>query len=175
MPHFKELLDPNFLSNIDFINDKMKYDKKLATIESVQRETTHNGKGGDETVTTLHFKECKPLILSNRNFKTILRSTKLVNTDQWKGIVIELTILENVKAFGQLWDVVRIGRVTPPATSKPVDYTNQIATLRGCTTLENLQFEYTALDRTAQAALVKVKDEMKKKLTPGNELQMLPE
>jgi len=175
MPHFKELLDPNFLSNIDFINDKMKYDKKLVTIESVQRETTHNGKGGDETVTTLHFKECKPLILSNRNFKTILRSTKLVNTDQWKGIVIELTILENVKAFGQLWDVVRIGRVTPPTNAKPVDYTNQIATLRGCTTLENLQFEYTALDRTAQAALVKVKDEMKKKLTPSNELQMLPE
>lgn len=167
MPHFKELLDPNFLSNIDFINDKMTYDRKIVTITDVKRETTHNGKGGTDTVTTIHFKECKPLILSNGNFKTMLQMTKKVNTDDWKGIRIELYIVEGKKAFGQLWDVVTITKALPAQlNAKPVDYTNQIATLRGCQDMASLQFEYTALDKKAQIALAGVKDEMKLKLTP---------
>jgi len=173
MPHFKELLDPNFLSNIDFINDQMKYDKKIVTIESVQRETTHNGKGGDESVTTLHFKECKPLILSNRNFKTILRATKLVDTDKWKGIGLELVILENLKAFGQLWDVVRIGRVMPATQAKPVDYSFQIEQLESCQTIEQLQATFLAFNADQKAATVSTKDQMKTKLSNRDENKLL--
>ena len=167
MPHFKEFLDPNFLSNLDFMTNNMTYDRKTVTITEVKKENTHNGKSGkEEVVTTLHFKECKPLILTNPNFKIILRMTKKVNTDDWRGLRIELYITENKKAYGQLWDVVTVSSAGMVQTNtKPVDYTNQIATLRACTTLDNLKFEYSALDKVAQTALVGVKDECKTKLS----------
>ncbi len=164
MPHFKELLDPNFLANIDFINDRMTYDRKIVTITDVKREQTHNGKGGTETVTTLHFKECKPLILSNRNFKTILQMTKKVNTDDWKGIRIELYILENQKAFGSLWDVVRVSSAAVPSAVK-VDYTPQIKAVEACTTLEQLQQVYESFTKEQRSATLAAKDKMKVKLS----------
>lgn len=163
MPHFKELLDPNFLANIDFINDKAQYDRKTVTITEVKREKTHNGKGGTEDVTTLHFKECKPLILSNRNFKTILQMTKKVNTDDWKGVRIELYILENQKAFGQMWDVVRVA-TTKLAPEVAVDYTPYHNKLKACTTLEQLQQVYLSFTGDQKNATEQTKNEMKGKL-----------
>lgn len=165
MPHFKEFLDTNFLSNIDFINDSMKYDRKIVTITDVKKEVTHNGKGGTDTVTTLHFKECKPLILGKKNFKTILLMTKKVDVDDWKGLRIELYILENQKAFGELWDVVKIS-TTKVAPAVKVDYTEQHLILKSCTTLAELQKAYTAFTREQATATLNTKDEMKIKLTP---------
>ncbi len=166
MPHFKEFLDTNFLSNIDFINDSMKYDRKIVTITDVKKEVTHNGKGGTDTVTTLHFKECKPLILGKKNFKTILLMTKKVNVDDWRGTKIELYILENQKHFGELWDVVKISN-TKIAPAVAVDYTEQHLSLESCTTLKQLQEVYTAFNREQQTATVTTKDKMKTKLTPA--------
>jgi hypothetical protein len=165
MPHFKEYLDTNFLSNIDFINDNMRYDRKIVTITDVKREVTHNGKGGTETVTTLHFKECKPMIFGKKNFKTVLLMTKKVDVDDWKGLKIELFILENQKAFGELWDVIRVSP-TKPVQAKAVDYTEQHLSLKSCTTLEQLQKVYTAFSREQQVATVATKDKMKQTLTP---------
>ena len=167
MPHFKEFLDPNFLSNVDFLNDKMQYERKIVTITELKKEQVHDGKSKrnePETVASLHFAECKPLILSNRNFKTILQMTKKVNVDDWKGVKLELYILENQKAFGQLWDVVRVS-TSKPAPAVPIDYSAQIAKLRSCTTLDDLKKTFTGLSQAEQSATVAVKDEMKTKLT----------
>ena len=166
MPHFKELLDPNYLSNIDFLTDKMQYEKKVVTITDVKKEQVHDGKSKrnePETVAALHFKECKPLILSNRNFKTILQMTKKVNTDDWKGIRIELYILENQKAFGQMWDVVRVSTVklAPEVT---IDYTAQHEQLKACTTLTELQQVYTSFTADQKAATINTKDSLKTQL-----------
>ena len=43
---------------------------------TVKKGEVHDGKSKKaqaESVVVLHLKECKPLILSNRNFKTIIR------------------------------------------------------------------------------------------------------
>lgn len=167
MPHFKEFLDPNYLCNIDFLNNDMQYIRRIVTITDVKKEQVHDGKSKKsepETVAALHFKECKPLILSNRNLKTILRLTKKVNTDDWKGIRIELYILENQKAFGSMWDVVRVAE-KQIAPERPVDYSKQIETLRKCTSLDELRAAYSSLTSAEQAATVSVKDELKTKLS----------
>jgi hypothetical protein len=175
MPHFKEFLDPNFLANIDFIDDKMKYVKKIVTITGIESETAHDGKGGAaKTVTTLHFKECKKMILSNKNFKTILQMTKKVNTDDWKGMQLELYILENQKAFGSLWDVIRVSSaVVGKSTIKSVDYSFQIEQLRSCLTLEQLQATYLVFTADQKTATVSTKDECKLKLTSRDENKLL--
>ena len=164
MPHFKEFLDPNFLSNIDFINDKMQYVKKIFTIKNVTTAEAHNGKGVTDRVVTMNFEESKPLILSNRNFKTMLRMTKKVNTDDWNGLRIELYIAENVKAFGQMWDVIRISnRLIEPA--KKVDYSEKESMLKNCLTLDELRTAFLSLTKDEQTALFSLKEQLKTKLS----------
>lgn len=167
MPHFKEFLDPNYLSNIDFLTDTMRYERKVVTITDVKKELVHDGKSKrnePETVASLHFAECKPLILSNRNMKTIIQMTKKTNTDDWRGMRIELYILENQKAFGQMWDVVRVSPSLPQQAVK-VDYSLQIKMLQECQTIEALATAYKSFTKDQQAATVQVKDELKTKLS----------
>lgn len=167
MAHFKDFLDPNYISNIDFIDDKMKYTRKIVTIEDVKKGEVHDGKSKRsqaESVVVLHLKECKPLILSNRNFKTILRMTRKVDTDDWRGLQIELYIKENVKAFGEMWDVVTVSNriITQQA---PIDRSGLTKRLNACKTLEELRIAFTSLKPEEQSAMVNLKDELKTKLT----------
>jgi hypothetical protein len=168
--HWKVLVNPNYIGAYMVQSDL------TVRITSVVREVVKGENGKSEECTVAHLEGTKPLILNRTNSKTITRIYGTPFIEDWVGKWITL-FPTTTKVAGETVECLRI-RPTKPVqggTVKPVDYTNQIATLRGCTTLENLQFEYTALDRAAQAALVKVKDEMKKKLTPSNELQMLPE
>jgi len=164
MPHFREFIDPNFLCNLDFMDERGNYTSKIVTIKSVTKEEIHNGKGGKETVATVHTAETKPFVLSKTNMKTIVRLTRKPNTDDWTGERVELYIAEGIKAFGNLHDVIRVRdkRIAPAA---PVDYTKQQATLRACTTLDELQRVYIAMTAAEKAGCLAVKDEMKLKLT----------
>ena len=168
MPHFRDFIDPNFLCNLDFLNDQGQYYKKIVTIKNVTKEEVHNGKGGTEIVATVHTNETKPFVLSKTNMKTIVSLTKKVNTDDWKGERIELFIAENIKAFGNLFDVIRVSKARP-AQVKPVDYSTQIATLRACKTLDELKNTFIGLSKDEQTATFSVKEEMKAKLTPAQE------
>ena len=165
MPHFKEFIDPNFLCNIDFLDNNGNYTRKIVTIKTVTKEEIHNGKGGSELVATVHTGETKPFVLSKKNLKTLIRLTKKINTDDWVGQRIELFISENVKAFGSLFDVIRIAdkKIAPAQT---VDYTEQHLILKSCTTLAELQKAYTAFTREQATATLNTKDAMKIKLTP---------
>jgi len=163
MPHFREFIDPNFLCNLDFLNDEGQYFKRIVTIKTVTKEEVHNGKGGTEIVATVHTEETKPFVLSKINMKTIIWLTKKVNTDDWKGQRIELQIVESVKAFGNLFDVIRVTK-TKPQPVKAVDYSAQAQKLRDCQTIEQLQQAFTSLTKVEQVGCVQVKNEMKGKL-----------
>lgn len=164
MPHFKEFIDPNFLCNIDFLDDKGSYIRKIVTIKNVTKEEIHNGKGGSELVATVHTAETKPFVLSKKNLKTLIRLTKKINTDDWVGQRIELFISENVKAFGSLFDVIRIAdkRIEP---AKKADYTKQEEILKACLTLDELKAAYTSLTPAEQAATAQLKDKLKTTLS----------
>ena len=163
MPHFKEFIDPNYLCNVDFLNNNGQYDRKIVTITKVTKEEIHNGKGGAELVPTVHLAETKPFVLSKKNLKTILRLTKQIDTDNWIGCRIELFIAENIKAFGNVFDVIRVAdkKIAPVIA---VDYSAQEAILRNCLTLEELRAAYTSLTPAQQLATVNLKDELKKTL-----------
>jgi len=92
MPHFKEFIDPNFLCNIDFLDNNGNYTRKTVTIKNVTKEEIHNGKGGSELVATVHTGETKPFVLSKKNLKTLIRLTKKINTDDLARQRIELFI-----------------------------------------------------------------------------------
>lgn len=165
MPHFREFIDPNFLCNLDFLDDKGIYTKKIVTIKGVTKEEIHNGKGGKELVATVHVNETKPFVLSKKNLKTIVRITRKINTDEWVGMRIELFIAENQKAFGNIFDVIRVSETMPPPL-KAVDYSHQVKMLQECQTIDDLATVYKSFSHEQQAATVTTKDAMKTKLTP---------
>ena len=164
MPHFKEFIDPNFLCNIDFLDNAGQYQRKIVTIKKVTKEEIHNGKGGSELVATIHTAETKPFVLSKKNLKTLIRLTKKINTDDWINQRIELFISENVKAFGSLFDVIRIADKKIEPAVKP-DYSKQEQLLRSCLTLDELRAAFTSLTPSEQAAMVTLKDQLKTTLT----------
>ena len=164
MPHFKEFIDPNFLCNIDFLNNNGVYERKIVTIKGVTKEEIHNGKGGTELVATVHTVETKPFVLSKKNLKTIIRITRKINTDDWVNQRLELFIAENLKAFGQMFDVIRVSDKIVPA-AKPIDYSLQNKMLRECKTIEDLQTVFSGFTPEQRVATAVTKDEMKTKLT----------
>lgn len=163
MPHFREFIDPNFLCNLDFLNDQGQYFKRIVTIKNVTKEEVHNGKGGTEIVATVHTEETKPFVLSKINMKVIIMLSKKVNTDGWKGERIELYIKEGLKAFGSIYDVIRVS-TSKPAPLQPKDYSKQEQQLRNCENQEQLKTAYLSLSKEEQGALYNLKEELKKTL-----------
>lgn len=164
--HWKRLVNPAYIGAYCIESDT------VARITNVVREIVKGEGGKSEECTVAHLDGMKPFILNRTNCKTI---TKLYGTpyiEDWIGKLI--TIYPTVtKVAGETVECLRIRPTAPPQPkpNQPItpqaapDYTNQVATLRGCTTIEQLQFEYTSLNRAAQTALVAVKDEMKLKLS----------
>jgi len=105
----------------------------------------------------------KPMILNKTNAKTITKVVGSPYVEDWIGKLIVLGV-EKVKAFGDVVEALRVRNIKP-APAKAVDYTAEIDTLRGCTSLEQLQTTYLGLNAAAKLALVGVKDEMKAVLT----------
>jgi hypothetical protein len=164
MPNFREFIDPNFLCNIDFLDDAGKYTRKIVTIKKVTKESIHNGKGGTESVATVHTAETKPFVLSNHNMKQLVRLTRKPNTDDWVGVRIELFISENVKAFGMLHDVIRIAP-TLPAQGKSADYSLQIKMLNECKDIEALKTVYGSFTPDQKQSTLTIKDKRKNELS----------
>lgn len=159
--HWKILVNPLYIGAYMVQSDL------TVKITKVVREIVKGENGKSEECTVAYLEGTKPLILNRTNAKTI---TKLYNTpyiEEWVGKYITI-YPTTTKVAGEVVECLRIRSTVPTGTAtskKPVDYSNQIATLRGCTTLDNLKFEYSVLDKAAQTALVGVKDEMKAKLS----------
>lgn len=159
--HWRKLVNPLYIGSYMVESDT------TVKIIKVIREIVKGENGKSEECVVAYLEGTKPMILNRTNMKTI---TKLYGTpyiEDWVGKFVTI-FSTTTKVAGETVSCLRIRSTVPTGTAtsqKPVDYTNQIATLRGCTTLDNLKFEYSALDKAAQTALVGVKDEMKAKLS----------
>lgn len=95
------------------------------TINSVKKELVTGENGQKEECTIAHFKESfnnemKPMILNKTNCKVI---QKLYNTpyiEDWKGKRITLFVQQNIKAFGELVDALRVKQIAPKSKKKEI-------------------------------------------------------
>jgi hypothetical protein len=85
----------------------------IATIKSVGNEEVTGPDGKKEICSVIHFYEdIKPMILNATNNKTIANLFKTPYIEQWTGKKIQI-YTEKVKAFGQVWDALRIRPFLP--------------------------------------------------------------
>lgn len=107
--HWKKLNNPNYIGAYELMGVT---DELIVKITKVVKEPVQGTDGKKEDCTVAYLENQKPLILNSTNCKTI---TKLYNTpyiEDWAGVKITL-IVQQVKAFGDIVDALRIKQAIP--------------------------------------------------------------
>lgn len=112
MTHWKALTNPDYLGSYAFDRGE----EKTGTIREIKREIVTGPEGKKEECTVCHFSEpdLKPLILNVTNCKAISKLYGTPYTEEWAGKRIIMRV-QQVKAFGETVDAVRIKPQIPPA------------------------------------------------------------
>jgi hypothetical protein len=108
--HWKKLYNPDYLGAYSLDPGK----DMVLTIKTVSVElvTGTDGKKEENMVMRFEEKGVKPMVLNSTNSKTIQKLYKTPYIEDWTGKKIQLFV-ENVKAFGEVVEALRI-RPTPP-------------------------------------------------------------
>jgi len=111
--HWKKLTNPDYLGAYAFEPGE----EKIGTIAYVREESVIGADGKKEDCTVAHFseKELKPLILNATNCKAITKLYESPYIEDWAGKRIVMRV-QQVKAFGEVVDAVRIKPEIPKAT-----------------------------------------------------------
>ena len=110
LTHWKKLTNPDYLSACEFRPGE----DMIVTVKSVVIERVTSPQGEKEDKPVVHFLEsAKPLVLNKTNGKTIAKILKTQYIEQWIGRRIQLYVDNNVKAFGETVDGVRVRPFLP--------------------------------------------------------------
>lgn len=99
--------NPNFLGSWDL--EELPSREITLTIENMRDEKVTGAEGRESVCTVCYWtdKAYKPMILNVTNKKTIVKLYKTKDTDKLKGKAVTIGI-EKVKAFGDIYDALRI-------------------------------------------------------------------
>ena len=107
--------NPNYLGSWDL--DEMPNREVTRTVEKiVDEKVIANGQAENCTVCHWTDKAFKPMILNVTNKKRICRLYKTKDTEKLKGKAVTIQT-ERVKAFGDIYDALRIKPVIPPSAN----------------------------------------------------------
>lgn len=114
MTHWKKTMNPDYLGSYAF----QPGEEKVVTIDSVQTETITGAEGKREDCLVAHFTDqtIKPMILNATNCKAVVKLNGSPYLENWHGTELILCV-QNVKAFGEIVEAVRIRPVKPYACS----------------------------------------------------------
>lgn len=109
LTHWKKLMNPDYLGGYALEPGQ----ELIATIKSVGNEEVTSPDGKKQICSVIHFVEnIKPMILNATNNKTIAKLFKTPYIEEWCGRKIQI-YTEKVKAFGEVWDALRIRPFLP--------------------------------------------------------------
>lgn len=113
--HWKKAFNKDFLGAHDLDEGQ---ELKL-TIDHVEVKEIPNHSGQKEKRNVAHFRQkVKPMILNATACKQISRFSGSYFIENWVGINIQVYVMENIKAFGEVTDALRI-RDQQPRMEKP--------------------------------------------------------
>ena len=109
LTHWKKLMNPEYLGSYALEPGQ----DLIVTIKTVGNEEVTGTDGKKEVCSVIHFFEnVKPMILNATNNKTIAKLFKTPYIEEWSGRKIQI-YTEKVKAFGEVWDALRIRPYLP--------------------------------------------------------------
>jgi hypothetical protein len=143
--HWKKVFNSDYLGSCDLEDGK---DLK-AVIKSVSVKLVKgpDGKEQDRNVAIFTDANLKPMILNATNCKLIKKFARSVFINDWNNIPIQIYVKDDIKAFGEVTEGLRI-RPAQPAMNKPkLTPTSQawpkaIEFLKGTGTMEQVKEKY---------------------------------
>ena len=141
--HFKKLKNPDYLGSWDLMDQNGNVKNLILTIKEVKTEMVHDGKGGQENCTTVHFQNSKPMIMNSTNLKTIHKTLETPFIEEWVGKKIEITT-EKVKAFGEVHDALRVVKVNLELNPKHPKWAGAKSAIKAKTvTIDQIKKQYS--------------------------------
>lgn len=142
---------------------------KVLTIKDVQPMMVRNEKNqsGEEKMCILFEETDKPMVLNSTNNDTITKVLGSSLFDNWIGKQI-LIGTEKVKAFGDIWDAVRVRPELPkpktkdPITPEQIDAINGLIET-GAITNANMMLKYYKVSRLEEMSRAEAEQLIKQK------------
>jgi hypothetical protein len=114
--HWKKVFNSDYLGSCDLEDGKdLKAVIKSVAVKNVKGP---DGKEQERNVATFTDANIKPMILNATNCKLIKKFAKSVYINDWNNIPVQIYIKDDIKAFGEVTEGLRI-RPTQPIMSKP--------------------------------------------------------
>ena len=141
--HIDKLVESTYLGGVELQDENGKTVDRVVTIKEIKKDTVFNAKTQDEEpVVTAYFTDCKPIILNKTNRTTLKKSAGTAIIEEMIGKQITLTTAP-VKAFGQMWDAIRIKEQAPNVLTA-TDILNALKKVQGTENLEALTKLYNS-------------------------------
>ena len=141
--HIDKLVESTYLGGVELQDENGKTVDRVVTIKEIKKDTVFNTKTQDEEhVVTAYFTDCKPIILNKINRTTLKKAAGTAIIEEMIGKQITLTTAP-VKAFGQMWDAIRIKEQAPKVLA-PVDISKALKQIQKIETLESLTKLYNS-------------------------------
>jgi hypothetical protein len=143
--HWKKVFNSDYLGSCDLEDGKdIKLVIKHVTVQEVKN---NDGKKQNRNVATFTDPNIKPMILNVTNCKTIKKFSGSKFIDDWNNIPIQVYVKDDIRAFGDVTEGLRI-REIQPKMDKPVLSPNvqawqkAIEYLKGSGTIEGIKKKY---------------------------------
>lgn len=108
--HWKKAFDSDYLSSADIPEGK----DLILTIKQVRLEDVKGSDGAKQKRNIAYFKEnYKPMILNATNSKTVKKFAGSKYIDDWNNVPIQVYVDDNIKAFGDIVEGLRIRKEQP--------------------------------------------------------------
>ena len=152
--HWKKVFNSDYLSSADINGEDL-----VAVIQSVRIEKVDGARGAQEC-NVAHFtdKKIKPMILNVTNSKMVKKFANSKFIEDWNNIPVQIYADDNVKAFGEITEALRI-RSQQPRIGKPElkpnteQWTKAVAFLKGGGKIEQISLKYSFTKETSQKLL----------------------
>ena len=143
--HWKKVFNSDYLGSCDLEDGKdIKVVIKHVTIMEVKNT---DGKKQNRNVATFTDPDLKPMILNVTNCKIIKKFTGSKFIDDWNNVPIQIYVKDDIKAFGDVTEGLRIREIQPkmnkPELLPTLQAWNQaVIYLKGTGTIEGIRKKY---------------------------------
>lgn len=156
MTHWKKLTNPDYLGAYALYPGQ----ELILTIKEVRRELVTGADGKKEECTVAIFSDgkTKPMILNSTNCKAIQKAHGTPHIEEWSGKQIQVFV-QQVKAFGDVVDALRVRPVSPKMTKPDLSPSSQkwsgaVDSLRnGNTTIDAICKHYSMTEENRAALM----------------------
>lgn len=143
--HWKKVFNSDYLGSCDLEDGK---DLK-AIIQSVSIKEVKGTEGKKQNCNVAVFTDpkLKPMILNATNCKVVKKFAGTPFIEDWKNIAVQIYVKDDIKAFGELTEGLRI-RPTQPNLTKPkliqgsTAWNNAVTFLKGSGSLDKIKERY---------------------------------